>query len=345
MKLLRPQLILSLTCSIALLLCACRKLEANKQSLVAETELPTPDDEKNRQPITTIDTSLFNQIQLHLAHNKPGNKWPVKASYPLPGAILPFKRIVAYYGNFYSKGMGILGELPPDQMLVRLMDEVKYWERADPKLPVQPAIHYIAVTAQRSPGAGNKYRLRMPDGQIQKALQLAAKIDAIVFLDIQVGHSSLQEELPALEKYLRLPNVHVGIDPECAMKGGEIPCSKIGTFDAADINFAAGFLSLLVKQHHLPPKILVVHRFTREMVTNTKKIVTRPEVQIVVNMDGFGFPAKKVDSYNLAVSNEPVQFAGFKLFYKNDKLTKPYRLMTASEILNLYPSPIYIQYQ
>lgn len=258
---------------------------------------------------------------------------------------MPYKRIVAYYGNFYSKGMGILGELPPDAMLARLKEEVEAWQKADPAIPVQPAIHYIAITAQRNPGKDRKYRLRMPAHQIGKALELAQSINALLFLDVQVGHSSLQEELPALEAYLRLPNVHLGIDPEYSMKGGEVPCSKIGTFDAQDVNTASSYLAGLVKKYNLPPKILVVHRFTRDMVTNYKNINVCKEVQIVMHMDGFGFPAKKIDSYKTAIANEPVQFTGFKLFYKNDKLTKPFRLMEPKEILSLYPSPIYIQYQ
>lgn len=292
-----------------------------------------------------LDTALFNELQLHLVHGKPDNKWPVKTEYPLAGAILPFKRIVAYYGNFYSKGMGILGELPEEKMLAKLQEESKSWAAADPRIPVQPALHYIAVTAQRSPGKGNKYRARMPFHQIDKALALASKINAIVFLDVQVGHSTLQEELPALEPYLNLPNVHLGIDPEYSMKGGEVPCATLGTFNGQDVDYASQYLSQLVKRYSLPPKVLVVHRFTKDMVTNYKSIQKRPEVQIVINMDGFGFPAKKKDSYRIAVVNEPIQFAGFKVFYKNDKLSKPYRLMSKEEILALYPSPIYIQYQ
>src|SRR3972149_10332144 len=46
--------------------------------------------------------------------------WPVKAVYPNPGAILPFNRIIAYYGNLYSKKMGVLGEYPEAEMLQRL---------------------------------------------------------------------------------------------------------------------------------------------------------------------------------------------------------------------------------
>ena len=68
--------------------------------------------------------------------NKHG--WPVKTPPMLPGAILPGKRIVAYYGNPRSKKMGALGEYPKDEMLRRLKVEVAKWEKADPSLPVSP---------------------------------------------------------------------------------------------------------------------------------------------------------------------------------------------------------------
>lgn len=299
---------------------------------------------KKPDPVTLIqpDTALFNQLELHLVHGKPSAKWPVKTGYPLQGALLPYNRIVAYYGNFYSKGMGILGKLPPDEVLEKLQLEAEGWHNADTLIPVIPAIHYIAVTAQKSPGAGSKYRARMPGSEIEKAIKLAESINGIVFLDVQVGHSSLQEELPALKKYLELPNVHLGIDPEYSMKGGQVPSSVIGTFDAADINYASEFLATIVKEKSIPPKILVVHRFTQGMITNAKKIMIRHEVQFVMHMDGFGGPAKKIDSYKL-VAREPVQYMGIKIFYQNDAAGG--RLLTKEEILNLVPSPVYIQYQ
>lgn len=295
--------------------------------------------------LSPLDTALYNAGLSEMVHGKPSDKWPAKTPYPMPGAILPFKRIVAYYGNFYSANMGILGALPPDQMLAKLQGEVKKWQQADPKTPVLPALHYIAVTAQSKPGKNNTYRLRMPFTQIDKVLELAKKINAIVFLDIQVGHSTLQQEIPALDTYLRMPNVHLGIDPEFAMKNGKIPSTVIGTLDAKDINYAANYLVQLTKKYHLPPKILVVHRFTQDMVTNYKRIETHPEVQIVMNMDGWGFPAKKINSYRLAIVREPVQFTGFKLFYKNDLTEGAKVLMTPEQVLNLNPAPLYIQYQ
>jgi hypothetical protein len=293
------------------------------------------------QPALSLDTILYNKKLKQIFHDKAPGAWMPDTSYPLAGAILPFKRIVAFYGNFYSKGMGILGKLPPDSMLAKLQEEAKKWGKADSLTPVQPALHYITVTAQGKPGKDKKYRLRMPSQQIDKALELAQRINAIIFLDIQVGYSTLQQEIPLLEKYLRMPNVHLGIDPEFSMKAGGIPSGKIGTLDAVDINYASGYLAGLVQQYNLPPKILVVHRFTNGMLTNYKNILTHPQVQLVINMDGFGFPAKKISSYKIAVVNQPIQFAGFKLFYKQDTP----RLMEPAEVLNLYPQPVYIQYQ
>lgn len=292
-----------------------------------------------------LDTALYDQLVLSLSHDSTDHRWPVKSPYPKPGALLPFNRIVAYYGNFYSSGMGILGALPPDQMKARLLEECTLWAKADSMTTVIPALHYLAVTAQKAPGKDGTYRLRMPHHQIDKLIEHTRSIDGICFLDIQVGHSTVQREIPPLEQYLMMPDVHLGLDPEWSMKDGSIPGKRIGTMDASDINYAVNYLSELVKKHDLPPKVLVVHRFTKGMITNYKNIKTSPEVQIVVNMDGFGFPAKKVDSYKRFVAGEPIQFTGFKLFYKNDTWTAPHRLMTRQEILNLRPKPIYIQYQ
>jgi len=271
--------------------------------------------------------------------------WPVKTVYPNDGAILPFNRIIAYYGNLYSTKMGVLGEYSEDVVLEKLKVEVEKWTTADPTTPVIPALHYIAVTAQGSPGESGKYRLRMPDSEIEKVLVMAAKINAIVFLDIQVGFSTIQTELPLFEKYLKLPNVHLGIDPEFSMKTDIKPGKVVGTYDASDINFAANYLAKIVKENNLTPKILVVHRYTQKMVTNYQNIKPLPEVQIVMHMDGWGEKAKKINTYKQFVYKEPVQFTGFKIFYKNDILQKGTTLFTPEELLKLNPRPIYIQYQ
>ena len=304
----------------------------NKDSSIAKT-------------VPVLDTVLYNQKLISMANGDSSGRWPVKTAYPNTGAILPFNRIVAYYGNFYSKKMGVLGEYPPDEMIRKLNVELKRWAAADSTTPVQPALHYIAVTAQGSPGADGKYRLRMPFKQIDSVIRLAAGINALVFLDIQVGLSNVETEVPKLEKYLKMPQVHLGIDPEFSMKTGKRPGTVIGTMDAKDVNFVSNYLATLTKANNLPPKILVVHRFTRPMITNYKMIETRPEVQVVMDMDGWGGPTLKIDSYKSYVALEPVQFTGFKLFYKNDIRNPGSRMLTPEEVLKLKPRPLYIQYQ
>ncbi len=292
-----------------------------------------------------IDTVKYDHLISYLSNNDTTGLWPAKAPYPLPGAVLPYNRIIAFYGNLYSKKMGILGELPKNEMLKKLKGEVVKWQAADSTVPVIPALHYIAVTAQGAAGKDGKHRLRMPFHQIDTILKWAKEIEALVFLDIQVGHSSVKDEVTNLKEYLKLPNVNLGIDPEFSMKGGEVPGSKIGTFNASDINDAIDILAEVVKENNIPPKILVIHRFTQGMVRGYQDIKKVPEVQIVMDMDGWGDKILKRSSYLRYIYREPVQFAGFKLFYKNDTKKGADQLYSPEELLKFTPKPIYIQYQ
>jgi hypothetical protein len=268
--------------------------------------------------------------------------WPVRGPDPLPGSILPDRRIVAYYGNPLSKKMGVLGEYDPEEMLRRLDQEVAAWTKADPATPVQPALHVIAVVAQAGPGKDGKYRLRMDSALIEKVAGWAARRNALVFLDVQVGLSTLRDELPRLAPFLSRPNFHLGIDPEFSMKDGTPPGRKIGTYDATDVNYASEFLADLVTRLGLPPKVFVVHRFTQQGVTRSRNIRLDARVQIVMDMDGFGPPSHKKATFRKWIKAEPVQFAGWKQFYKprND-----FPRTTIAEILRLHPRPVYIQYQ
>jgi hypothetical protein len=272
-------------------------------------------------------------------------RWPVKMPEPLPGAILPYKRIVAFYGNPLEKKMGVLGEYPKNVMLAKLDTAVTWWAKADPSHPVQPALHLVVMVAQGAPGKNGLYRLQMRDSMINEIHSWAKAKHALFFIDLQVGQSTVEAEIPRFAQFLVNPDVHLAIDPEFAMKpSGKVPGTKIGTMDASDVNWAVRYLDSLAKANNLPPKILVVHRFTRKMVTNAKDIRFTPHVQVVMDMDGWGPPWLKFDSYHDYVKAEPVQFTGFKLFFHNDT-KKGDPLLTPQEVLRLYPRPLYIQYQ
>ena len=81
------------------------------------------------------------------------------------------------------------------------------------------------------------------------------------------------------------------------------------------------------------------------MVTDYENIKKIPEVQIVMSMDGFGNKTLKKAAYQQFIYREPVQFTGFKLFYKNDNKPNSNGMYTPEELLKFTPQPIYIQYQ
>jgi hypothetical protein len=255
-------------------------------------------------------------------------------------ALLPKHRIIAYYGNPLSTRMGILGEIPPEQMMARLEETAKRWEAADTTRPVLRALHLIVTVAQPHPGDGGLYRLQHGDALIGKVAAWADSRGWLLFLDVQAGRSPIAAEIPRLLPWLRRPNVHLGIDPEFAMPPGKVPGKRIGTLDADDVNQVQALLAKLVDEAAIPPKILVVHRFTEGMLTREREITLDPRVQVVIDADGFGAPGLKQNIFGLVVTRRPVQFAGLKLFYKNDK-----PMLTLAQVLAMQPVPLYIQYQ
>jgi len=268
-------------------------------------------------------------------------RWPVPGPEPLPGAIIPEHRIVAFYGNPLSKRMGILGEIEPDEMLRRLEEMATEWATADSGQKVLPALHLVATVAQGYPGPARLHRLQMPDSVIERVADWAEERGWLLFVDIQTGLSTVEKELPPLIPYLTRPYVHLALDPEFAMKDGKKPGTDwMGRMDAVEVNHAVDVLAKLVDKHQLPPKVLVVHRFTRNMLTNAEKIRRDPRVQVVIDMDGYGPPANKKAAYRWFVVRHPVQYTGMKLFFKNDK-----PMMKPEEVLEVYPKPMYIQYQ
>ncbi|MFL5385078.1 MAG: hypothetical protein ACJ8GN_21365 [Longimicrobiaceae bacterium] len=270
--------------------------------------------------------------------------WYPKKGEFRDGDLLPCNRIVAYYGNPSSTRMGALGEFPRDEMLRRLQAEVQRWNQADPSTRAIPALHLIAVVAQGAPGPSGHYRAQMRDHAVDSIYQMARSINAVMFLDVQVGTDDIRNIMPRFFEFLKRPDVHFAVDPEFYMRGGVVPGRRIGTMYAADINWVTDQLARIVRENNLPPKVLVIHRFTRNMVPDAQNIRLRPEVEFVMDMDGWGAPWLKYDSYRDYIVRHPVEFTGFKLFYHNDT-KKGDPLMTPRDVLSLWPQPLYIQYQ
>ena len=280
------------------------------------------------------------------AGNRKLASWPTGPA-PLPGALLPKNRIIAYYGNPHSKKMGVIGEYPEQQMLGMLDRTVAAWKAADPKTPIIPAIHLVTVVAQGAPGSDGMWRRRETPEMIERTYNWAKSKKGILFLDIQASHSTLQQELPPLLKYLERRDVHLGIDPEFHMhhkRAGVRPSEKVGQMMASDVNYVIEALDKVVREKDLPPKILVVHRFRADMLPDAENIRPTPRVQVVMHMDGWGPPWLKFDSYKDYIVRHPVAFTGFKVFYHHDAKGGD-AILTPLEVLRLLPRPSYVQYQ
>lgn len=268
---------------------------------------------------------------------------PPAATKPVPyrrDALLPHSRIVAYYGNPLSTRMGVLGATPPSVMLPQLDSVAAEWAKVDSTRTVRPALHLIVTVAQPHPGSDGMYRLRHSDSLIARVVRWADERNWLVFLDVQAGRAAMAGEIERLVPWLRRPNVHLALDPEFAMQADAVPGRRIGTIDAAVVNAAIDRLAAIVEAGRLPPKVLVVHRFTERMLTNYQQIRHDPRVQVVIHMDGFGSQGSKRSIYQMLVERQPVQFAGIKLFTKNDK-----PMFTPSQVVQMLPTPVYVQYQ
>jgi hypothetical protein len=109
---------------------------------------------------------------------------------------------------------------------------------------------------------------------------------------------------------------------------------------ADSITYAQQVLAEISATNGIPPKILIVHQFREDMVENRELLTKLPGVQLVIDADGYGSPELKTAMYNSIVPDEPIDFSGVKLFYRQDL-----PVMTPQEILALTPTPDVIIYQ
>ncbi len=267
----------------------------------------------------------------------------VETPTPAPtvdGALLPAYRVITYYGHPHDANMGIIGEYPKEEIASQLATLAADYEAADPSRPVKTAFELIATVAQRDPGPDGTYILDTDLPTLQEYVDYAAQHDMLVFLDLQIGRGTVQDEIEKVRPLLEQPHVHLALDPEFAIAPGETPGEHIGSLDASSIQYAQNYLAKLSADLGIPPKILMVHQFREDMIQNEDALAPVPGVQLVIDSDGYGEPELKTSVYDILVRDRPIEFAGIKLFYKQD-----HPLLTPQEILALVPSPDVIVYQ
>lgn len=250
-------------------------------------------------------------------------------------------RLVTYYGTPLSGYMGILGELPPEQMMRQLKKQTRAYSAADPERPAVPTIELIASVAQRNPGPEGLYVQQTPTEEIRRYSRLARENDALLLLDIQLGRDQIMNEVKRLEPFLEQEHVHLAIDTEYSVDAGQVPGVDLGTVSGSEVQRAVRYMDRLVKRENIPDKLVVVHQFETGIVYGKQSIRPTEDVQISLNADGFGQAPNKLTKYDTLVRRQqPIQYGGFKLFYRQD-----YPILSPEEVLQLEPAPAVVNYQ
>jgi hypothetical protein len=259
----------------------------------------------------------------------------------LPGGgrrLFPDRRVVAFYGNPRDRALGELGIGTPAQAARKLLKQAKPYGRAS--RPVLPAMELITTVATAAPGPSGDYRDRMSFNMIRRYHAAARKAGALLVLDIQPGRGSFAPEVERLRPFLVQPDVGLALDPEWHVGPGQLPGKVIGQTDADVVNASATYMSKLVKTYNLPEKLLIVHRFTDNMIARAQRLRAVPGVRTVVNVDGFGTNSVKIAKYKAFVRTTPNAARGFKLFYHEDPHT-----MTPRAVMALRPRPDVVVYE
>lgn len=264
----------------------------------------------------------------------------LKGKKDLTNGPLKNHRLVAFYGTPLSKSMGVLGQSSPAEMMKQLKQQAAAYSALDPAHPAIPTIELIATSAQRKPGPDGLYVMKLPQDIIKRYAKLAKQNHAMLLLDIQLGRASVMHGVKAIAPYLKLPYVDLAIDTEYHVGKGEVPGEDLGHIDGAEIQQAIEYVNKVVKENNLPDKVVVVHQFAGKIINHKNLIKPTKHVEVVLNFDGFGRSAVKMAAYGKLVREQPIQYGGFKLFYKADE-----PLLSPKQVLKLDPAPAIVDYE
>ena len=303
---------------------------------------------------------------------EPPNDWQLRTlarGEQLPGGgfeLFPDhinRRLVGFYGNPASPALGAMGQVPPDEALALMRDGgvlTGYVQSGCFPSPCQgtvqpgllegfagdgatvvPMFNYIASVAQ--PRCGTAL---FPIEDFQDGIDLAGREGGYVVFDLQPGSQDFLTQVQFYEDALRLPHVGVGLDPEWHCVPGQTDFDRIGTVTAAEVNEVIDWLADLVNAEALPQKLLVIQQFRLSMIQDRDQLADRPEVQVVIQMDGEGQGSLSTkdgtwDSVTEGTEDDHWRW-GWKNFFVRDHPDGPY---SPDETLDRTPVPVYVTYQ
>jgi hypothetical protein len=277
----------------------------------------------------------------------PSSAWHVeliRSDTELPGGgteMFPGRRLVGFYGSPLTGALGILGEQGPSETADRMGAYIADYD-AD-GVPVVATFEIIATVASAAPGSDGDYSDEVSVESLRPWVDYAGKAGMYVVIDLQPGRSDFLSQAQRYEELLRLPHVGLALDPEWRLGPDQLHLEQIGTVDAAEINEVAEWLAELVREEVIPQKLLLLHQFRESMITNRDSIVSPDELAVVIQMDGQGVLAAKLESWNTLTRDWNAGSGylwGWKNFFDEDE-----PMATPAQVIGLEPTPVFISFQ
>jgi hypothetical protein len=251
------------------------------------------------------------------------------------------RRYVAFYGHPETSALGVLGEQGPEDTLIRMEPYLDAYSSDGSQ--VVPVFEMIASVAAAQLTEDDDRSFEWPIETFNEYLAVAEANDAYIVLDLQSGYDHFLTQAKQYEELLRLPFVGLALDPEWRLEPGQVHLQQVGHADAAEINEVIHWLADLVRDNGLPQKMIMVHQFRPFMIENRETLEERPELQLIIQMDGDGTEPQKDNTYAILTEGTEDAFWswGWKNFFDEDEPGPP----TPDSTMSKDPSPVYVSYQ
>lgn len=267
---------------------------------------------------------------------------PLPPTYTFGGTTLfPDHRLIALYGTPSYPALGALGDQPMQATIERARQLATEYQSYTTE-PAIPALEIITTVASSFPTNNNDYSQEIDPATLQPWIDAAEAAQEYVILDLQSGRSDFLTQAKEYAGLLKNPNVGLALDPEWRLGPGQVPLAQIGSVDIAEVNQTAAWLAALTAENHLPQKLLLLHQFRLDMISNRQALdMSHPELAYVVQMDGNGTPPQKLSTWQSITQDAPAGiYFGWKNFYKED-----HPMLDPAGTMALNPKPWYVSYQ
>jgi hypothetical protein len=262
----------------------------------------------------------------------------------LPGGgqiLYPGRQMIALYGHPGTPALGVLGEQGVDGAIARAKQlAADYQSLVD--VPVVPAFEIITTVASSGAGPDGNHSFESPLDLVRPWVDAAGQASVYVVLDLQPGRTDFLTQAKRYEELLARPYVGLALDPEWRLQPNQRHLAQIGSVTAAEINTVVTWLADLTRAHKLPQKLLMLHQFQPQMISDRGAVDTsRDELAVLIHADGFGSPGDKFETWSLMHDSPPPNvWWGWKNFIDEDTPT-----FSPAETMAIEPRPLFVSYQ